>query len=143
VAEQWSDERVAEQFKQDVRARFARENAEWLAEERKDIAKIKADCDAKGEPYPDWLTERNSFFHDIFESCVITHRHNTVDVLLPTGFAIYGDFIKMFAGTSVAWSTPSVEAKIVDGEARLSIHVTLIDYWDDERHAKWLAENPT
>lgn len=136
-------EKVAEQFRVDVRARFERENAEWLAEERASTAKIKADCDAASEPYPDWLTpERNSFCWEIYEGSEITIDRNSVDVLLPNGFAVYPDFIAMFGSTSVGWSIPSVDARIVDGEARLFIHLILIDYWDDERHAAWLAEHP-
>jgi len=136
-------EKVAEQFRLDVRARFEAENAEWLAEERTGIAKIKADCDAAGEAYPDWLTpERNSFYWEIYSTSEIAIVNNSVDVLLPTNFAVYPNFIAMFGKTSVGWSIPSVEAKIVDGEARLFVHLILIDYWDDERHAKWLKENP-
>jgi hypothetical protein len=138
--EQWSDERVAGQFRHEVHERFVHENEEWLVEERAGIAKVKAEYDAKGEPYPDWIAERNSFYWQIYESCAFAFHLNTVDVLLPKGFAVYADFVAMFDGTSVAWSIPAIEAKIVDGEARLSIHITFIDYWDDERHAKWLAE---
>jgi hypothetical protein len=72
----------------------------------------------------------------------LTIDRNSVDILLPTGFAVYPDFIAMFGKTSVGWSVPSVDARLVNGEARLFIHLILIDYWDDERHAKWLAEHP-
>ncbi len=139
---EWPMERVAQQFRDDVKKRFERENAEWLAEERAATEKIKAECDAKSEPYPDWMTERNSFYWEIYERCIITIESNSVDVLLPNGFAVYPDFIEMFGKTSVGWSVPSVDARLVDGEARLFIHLILIDYWDDERHAKWLAEHP-
>lgn len=133
-------ERVADQFRQDVRERFEAENAEWLAEERTGIAKVKADCDAKGEPYPDWMVERNSFFWEIYSGSDIQITNNSVRVIVPNGFAIYPDFIAMFGGTSVGWSIPSVSAIIVDGEAHVTIELILIDYWDDERHVKWLAE---
>ncbi len=140
---EWPMEKVAEQFRADVKARFERENAEWLAEERAGIAKIKTDCAAKGESYLDGLVEQDSFYWEIYNASVITIESNSVDILLPNGFAVYPDFIAMFGKTSVGWSIPAVDARIVDGEARLFIHLILIDYWNDERHAKWLAENPT
>lgn len=139
---EWPMEKIAEQFRTDVRVRFERENAEWLREERAGIAKVKADCDAKGEPHPDWIAERNSFYWEIYSSSEIKIENNSVDVLLPNGFAVYPDFIAMFGKTSVGWSIPSVSAILVDGEARLAIDLILIDYWDDERHAKWLTEHP-
>ena len=143
MSTEWPMEKVAQQFRDDVKKRFERENNEWLTEERAATVKIKADCDAKGEAYPDWLTpERNSFYWEIYEASVITIDRNSVDVLLPQNFAVYPDFISMFSHTTVGWSIPSVDARIVDGEARLFIHLILIDYWDDERHAKWLAEHP-
>lgn len=137
----WTTERIAEQFRTDVLERFEHENAEWLAEENTSAINIKAEYDAKGAPYPDWLTtDRNSFFWEIYTASEITIVNNSVDILLPQGFAIYTDFIAMFDDTSTGWSRPSVEAKLVDGEARLSVHLILIDYWDDKRHAEWLAK---
>lgn len=133
-------EKVAEQFRLDVRAAFEAENAEWLAEERAGIAKVKADLDAEGKPHPDWLVERNSFYWEIYNGSKIHIERNSVKVLLPIGFAVYPDFIAMFGGTAVGWANPSVTATIVDGKPRVVIELILIDYWDDERQAKWLAE---
>jgi hypothetical protein len=132
-------ERVAEQFRLDVRAAFEAENAEWLADERAAITTIKADLDAKGEPHPDWLVERNSFYWEIYNGSKIEIESNSVKVLLPNGFAVYANFITMFGGSSVGWSIPSVTAAIVDDEPRVVIELILIDYWDDDRQAKWLA----
>jgi hypothetical protein len=140
MSEEWPMERVAEQFRLDVRAAFEKENAEWLAEERAAMVKIKADCDAEGKPHPDWCVERDSFYWEIYSGSKIDVDRNSVKVLLPTGFAVYPDFIAMFGGTAVGWSIPSVSAEIVDGEARVVIELILIDYWDDDRQAKWLAE---
>ena len=139
---EWPMERVAEQFRADIKACFERENAKWLAEERVAMTKIKADCDAKGKPHPDWMVERDSFYWEIYNASKIEITNNSVRVLLPNMFAIYPDFVSMFGKTSVGWSIPSVSAVLVDGEARLVIELILIDYWDDERHAKWLAEHP-
>lgn len=139
---EWPMEKVAQQFRDDVRKRFERENAEWLKEEREAVEQLKAECDAAGKPHPDWLVEQNSFYWEIYSESKIDITSNSVDVMLPNGFAVYPDFIAMFGKTSVGWSIPSVAARIVDGEARLCIHLILIDYWDDERHAKWLAEHP-
>jgi hypothetical protein len=140
MAEEWSMDRVAEQYRRDVRRAFESENATWLAEERAGIADVKATCDAIGCPYPDWLGERDSFYWEIFTRAEIRIAINSVQVILPDGFAIYPDFVSMFGGTSVGWTTPSVAAVMIDGEARVAIELILIDYWDDERHAEWLAE---
>lgn len=140
---EWSTERVAEQFRNEIRERFARENASWLAAERKGIAEVKAKCDAEGKPYPDWLEERPSFLQEIYERLDIQITSNSVRVILPNGFAIHTDFVDMFGGTEVGWSYPSIAAVIVDGEPRVAIELILIDYWDDARHAKWDEERQT
>lgn len=139
--EEWSTERVAEQFRRDVRERFEKEAAAFRDEDAADAAAVKAKYDAKGEPYPDWLLEeRPSFLWEIYERSEIRIDNNSVQVVLPKGFAFFPDLTDMFDGTSVAWSRPHVNAILVDGEPRVTIELILIDYWDDERHAKWLAE---
>lgn len=139
--EEWSTEKIAEQFRSDIRERFERENAAWRVEDDAEIAEVKAKYDAEGKPYPDWLTqERPSFLHEIYERCEIKIDSNCVQIVLPTGFALFPELIEMFGGTSVAWSKAHVNAILVDGEPRTTIELILIDYWDDERHTKWLAE---
>lgn len=135
----WSTDRIAEQYRAEVRGRFEAENAEWLAHERAAQAKIRAECDAEGRPHPDWMVERNSFYWDIITASVIEIDMNAVRVVLPSGYAIYPDFIEMFCGTTVGWSKPSIGAEIADGEPRVVVELILVDYWDDEREAKWLA----
>lgn len=138
---QWTDERVAEQFKLEVRQRFEEENARWRARETADLDRL-----AKA---PDWedrmrnpnfaagMAVRDSFFWDIYSSSTINYEYNSVQVVLPNGFAIYADFVDMFGRTSVGWGTPSVGGKIIDGESYTVIDVLLVDYWDDKRAAAW------
>lgn len=138
---EWSTERMAEQFRREIAERFSRENAAWRVEDDAEIAEVKAQFDAKGQPYPDWLLQhRPSFFTEIYERVDIRIESNCVQIVLPKGFALFPELIEMFDGTSVAWSKPHVDAILVDGEPRVTIELFLIDYWDDERHAKWLAE---
>src|SRR5262249_32316312 len=67
-------------------------------------------------------------------------RMNDVRVVLRDGFAIFPDLIEMFGRASVVWTSPSVGAEVVAGEARLVIDLLLVDYWDDERAARGARE---
>lgn len=136
----WTDAQIEEQFRCDIRERFEKECAAYLEAERIEIAEVKAQLDAVGKPHPDWLAERPSFLWEIYERSEIRISNRTVQVILPREFAIDRDLIDMFAGTSVAWSTPSVGATIVDGEPYVTVELILIDSWDDARHAAWHAE---
>jgi len=138
-------ERVAEQFRLDVRQAFEKENADWRAEEEDGIAKVKADpmnaLKIENDPnFASAMTVRDSFYWEIYERSTIDVKNNSVRVILPRGFAIYADFIRMFEETSVGWSKADVDAEIVDGTPRVVIKLILIDYWDADRAAKWLAE---
>ena len=137
---QWTDEEVARQFRLEVQQRFAAENEAYLRQERQEIAAIKAKLDAEGSPHPEWFAERDSFLWEIYSDSEIQIEHNVVMVIVPRGFAIYTDFVEMFADTSVGWTVPSVGAEIIAGVAHAVIKLILIDYWDDTRHAAWLAE---
>lgn len=141
MSTEWTTEQVAEQFRRDIRERFEHERDTYMKRDNEDRDEVKAKFDAKGEPYPDWLlADRTSFFWEIYERTVIKVESNAVQIVLPHGFGLFADFFAMFEGTSVAWSKPSVGATIIDGNAHVTIELILIDYWDDERQAKWLAE---
>ena len=141
---QWTTERVAAVYLDEVQARFEAENEKWLVEERR----AHAECLAKyGEAeYKRLLGDigiRNSFYWDVYNECAIVIDRNTVKIVCPVGFALYGDFVEMFSGTSVAWSLPMIGVELVDGEPRVTIKIVLIDYWDDERAAEWQRERET
>lgn len=140
VTSPWTDEEIAQQFRLEVQQRFAAENAEHLRLEREEIVEVKAKYDVQGRAYPDWLAERDSFLWEIYSSSVIQIEANSVKVTVAQGFAIYADFIEMFGGTSVGWGLPSVGAEIIDGEPRVTIKLILVDSWDEDWHAAWLAK---
>ncbi len=140
---EWSSERVAEQFRSDVRERFEAENAVWLKVENEEIAKAKLERPGLFERNPDYIEVRNSFYWEIYSASKIEIENNSVRVVLPNFYAIYPDFVKFFGKTSVGWSSVSISAEVFgDDGPRVVLELFLIDYWDDERHAKWLAENP-
>jgi hypothetical protein len=145
MSEEWPMERLAEQFRREVRERFEKENVAHRAEEEADIAKVMADPEsatriARTPGLAETMTVRDSFYWDIYSSSTIEIINNSVRIVLPRGFAIFRDFVEMFEGTSVAWSKVDVTAEIVDGEPRVVLHLILIDYWDDDRAAQWWAE---
>lgn len=140
MTDRWSDEEVARQYRLEVQQRFAAENDAYLRHERDEIATIKAQLDAEGKPHPDWLVERDSLLWEIYSGSEILIERNTVTVVAQQGYALRPDFVEMFDGTSVAWSVPSISALVVDGEPHVAIVLILVDYWDDDRHAAWIAE---
>jgi hypothetical protein len=142
---EWPAERVAEQFRLEVRQAFERENATHRTEEAAEIEQVKADPKyadmlARDPSYAAALTVRDSFYWEIYSSSDVQIVNNSVKVILPRQLAIYPDFITMFEGTSVGWTKAAVEAEVIDGEAHVVLELILIDYWDDDRAAKWLTE---
>jgi len=138
-------ERVAEQFRLEVRQAFERENTAHRAEEAADLERAKADpkyaeMAARDPGFAEAMAVRDSMFWEIYSGADIQITNNSVKVVLPRGYAIFADFVRMFEGTSVAWSYADVDAEIVDGEPHVVIKLILIDYWDDDRAAKWHAE---
>jgi hypothetical protein len=145
MAEEWSMERVAEQFRLEVRQAFEKENAAFRAEEEADLERLKADPEhavriARDSHLAEALAVRDSLFWDLYSNADVQVVNNSVKVVLPRGIAVYPDFIEMFNGTSVGWGKAAVDAEIVDGEPRVVIELILIDYWDDDRAAAWLVE---
>ena len=139
----WTDEEIVRQFRLEVQQRFAAENEAYLRREREGIFEIKASLDVKGMAYPEWLVERDSLLWEIYSGSEIRigpESSNAVTVVTPRGFALGSDFVEMFNGTSVGWSVPSLDTVIVDGESHVVVKITLIDTWDDDRHAAWTAQ---
>jgi hypothetical protein len=144
ATKEWSAERVAEQFRLEVRQAFERENATYRAEEAADLKQVQArpeyaEMIARDPSYAAAMAVHDSFFWEIYSSSDVQIVNNAVKVILPRQFAIYPDFITMFEGTSVGWTKAAVDAEIVDGEPHVVLELILIDYWDDDRAAKWCA----
>lgn len=140
MAEPWSTERVAEQFRLEVRQAFERENAAYRAEDAAEIERLRTDPTfvdrlAQNPCCADAMTVRDSFFWEIYEGSNVRIASNSVRVVVPRQFAIYPDFVAMFDQTSVGWSRASVNAEIVDGEPRVVVELVLVDSWDDDRAA--------
>lgn len=137
--EGWSNERIVEQYRAEIRAAFEAENRAWHDEEAADREKCEREDPVgwrrlveSGAAAP-----RDSFLWEIYAGSEIRTDLNSVSVLLPTGFAIGVDLIEMFERSSVTWTKADVGAEIVDGEARVVVELLLVDYWDDERAAEW------
>lgn len=143
---EWTSEQVAEQFRLEVRQAFERENAAHRTEEEADLERVRADPEhaariAHNPRFAEALAVRDSVLWEIYSGADIQVDCNAVKVVLPRGFAIFPDLITMFEGTSVGWGNAHVDAEIVNGEPRVVVELILIDYWDDDRAAKWIAEH--
>ena len=140
---EWTFEQKAECFRKEIRDRFVEENEEWRKEEAIQteavLKKYPGYYDRPGHEHLREITD--SFFWRVYQESVIelTPAHGA-RIVLPTGFAIYSDFVEMFDNTEVAWSTTSMGPEIVNGEARIVLSIMLVDYWDDEMSRKWKEE---
>lgn len=140
---EWTFEQKAECFKKEIHARFTEENDAWKKEnDLQKEAVLKKHPDYFDRPGHEHLKDNtDSFFWTIYQECVVeVTKLWGARIILPTGFAIYVDFVEMFEHTEVAWSTVSIQPGTVDGEARIVLSIMLIDYWDDERSRKWHEE---
>lgn len=133
---EWTDAKKFAQFRAEIHRKFEAENAAWRAQEEAEIAALKLEG-----PIPPELVVRDSFYWEIYSRTVFKARANSVRAILPIGFAHRPEMIEMFGETSVGWSSASLSATIMNGEPHVVIDVLLIDSWDDERHAEWLAKN--
>lgn len=146
MSKEWPTERVAEQYRLDVRQAFEKENAVHRAEEAADLEKVKREHPEdyarhmRDPSYARAMTVRDSMFWEIYQGSTIEIVSNSVRIILPRGFVIFPDLVEMFEDTSVGWSRVGVGAEIVDGEARIVLSLCLIDYWDDDRAAQWWAK---
>ncbi len=142
---EWSWHRKVEQAKTDIHQVFKAENDAWLNDEIAELAEVRDQYLAAGKTPPDWVFNiLSSFTWDIYEHgrWDVTE-HGDVLFILPDGYAIYAELIKMFDYISVNWGIPSIRIHRDEaGESHLAIVLHLIDYWDDDRHAKWVAEHP-
>src|SRR5262249_33328306 len=118
----WSTERIAAQYRAEIRGLFEAENAAWRAEEEASFAEVQRDHPDRYERLiADTGGVRDSHIWDIYVGSDVQIRMNDVRVVLRDGFAIFPDLIEMFGRASVVWTSPSVGAEVVAGEARLVI----------------------
>jgi hypothetical protein len=137
---QWTNEDLHACFEQEIRDRFARENAEYRALETAELAKLVAKEGERVLAIPG-MEVHDSFLWRLFEGCAFSFEQNQARVLLPEPYAITCDVIAMFDGTEAAWTRADIRAVLVDGVPHLQIYVLLVDYWDDDRSAAWRVEN--
>jgi hypothetical protein len=117
----WSTERVQQRFREEIHLRFEAENAQQKKEE--------AEAASMEEP-------GDSYLWEIYKRCAIKIDRNHVRVRFPAGFSIDQEVLAMFDNTEVGWTCPSI---VADG-ATLVLDLLLVDSWNNERSAQWLAQ---
>jgi hypothetical protein len=139
---EWSSERIADQFRAEIRARFEAENAAYRSEEAAGIERARranpewwaefaaSSTAARPSDGPSWV---------IYRAADLRIDDNCARIVLPVGWMIGLDFVRMFDDTSVAWTVPTLAAEVVGGVARVVVEVILVDCWDDARAAAWSA----
>lgn len=134
----WSTEDIAQSFRSEIRARFQAHNAAFRERDAAELEIIlRARPEKRGQP---GFETRDSFFWCAYKASEIRIISNEVTVVLPRGYAVGLDFVYLFDRTSVAWSTPSIRAILVEGEARPTIEILLVDSWDSDREAQRLRD---
>jgi hypothetical protein len=132
---QWPDEAVAEAFRAEIRARFEAHNAAFRSREAAELEVVlREHPEKRGQP---GYEVRDSGAWEIYQASEIRIDRNSVTIVLPTFWAIGIDLVYLFDHTTTAWSRPRIGATIVDGEARVTIEITLVATWTDEMDAKW------
>jgi len=137
-APEWSTDRIAKTFRDELAERFRAHNEAYRVREEAELAEVlRAHPEKRGTPGYD---VRDSFAREFLDHCLIEVESNTATIVMPIGFAFRPDLLPLFDHTSVAWSRPFIGARIVDGVARPTIEITLVATWSDEMDAKWRAE---
>jgi hypothetical protein len=135
---QWSQEAVAESFRAEIRARLEAHNAAYRAREAAELEVVlREDPERRGVP---GFEVRDSLAWEVYQASEIRIDRNSVTIVLPTFYAVGIDLVYLFDHTAMAWSRPRIGASIVDGEARVTIKITLVATWTDEMDAKWRGE---
>lgn len=131
----WSDEVVADAFREEIRTRFEAHNAAYRAREAVELEDVLRDNpDKRGQP---GYEVRDSGAWEVYQASEIRIDRNAVMIVLPRGTAVSIDLIHLFDHTTMSWSRASVGALIVDGEARSTIEIVLVATWTDEMDAAW------
>jgi hypothetical protein len=140
----WTTEHIAQQYRAEIRARFEAENATHRAREAADVERERRDRPDQWAKLvaiaPHYAEPSDSAHWRAYLSSDIQINMNSVRVMLPGDGEISVELIRMFDDTSVAWTEPTLGAEIVDGRARVTISLILVDHWDDERAAAWVRE---
>ena len=132
---EWPSEAVAEAFRAEIRARFEAHNVAYRAREAAELEAVLRDHPEKrGQP---GYEVRDSGAWEVYQASEIRIDRNSVMIVLPIWFAVGIDLVYLFDHTTMAWSRPRIGATIVDGEARVTIEITLVATWTDEMDATW------
>lgn len=138
---EWTFADKADSFRNEIHKRFLEENEAWKKEDSLQLELAKRRSPDFIEVHPEYAELRQSFLWQIYQGSVIEiSMDDGIKITLPRGFAITADVLHMFDSTEVAWSTPFIEAEIVEGEPVIVISIMVVDYWDDEMSMKWAEE---
>ncbi len=145
MAEEWSMDKVAEQFRLEIRERFEAINFKYRGDRNQEIAEFTLEHPKEAAEWhadPDMthmMQIDNSPEWQMYQNTNIEIVNNSVTIILPDQFGISSDNIGIFEGTSVAWSLVRAFPVLVNGEPRISLDLILVDYWDDDKAAEWLG----
>lgn len=111
-----TDQEIREKYLVDIALVFKNLNEEWLKEE---LAALQEDPT---------LPFREAFEKEIYDGCILvkTESFNLIEWLYPQGYALFADMLGFFGQSEMTWTKPCIEARLVEGEARLIISVLLI-----------------
>ena len=137
IEQQWSDEAVAQSFRDEIQQRFERHNADYHERDAAELeAVLKDRPDLRGQP---GFTVRDSMAWEVYLRSTIQIDRNSVVIILPTGLAVGSDIIYMFDHTAMAWTRPTIGATSVDGEVHPTIEILLVATWTDDMDKDWRA----
>lgn len=135
---QWSDEAVAEAFRAEIRARFEAHNEAFRARESAELERVLLEHpEQAGQP---GFEVRDSGAWQVYQASEIRIDRNAVTVVLPCWYAVGMDLVYLFDHTVVAWGRPTIGATIIDGQARPTIEIILVDGWTDALDEQWRRE---
>lgn len=142
----WSDEKVGRHFMTEIHKRVLELKYQWTVHQDAEDADFLEEhgetfqqwCESKGIGEETWNRSEQPEM-DFFESCFFRFDRNSVDIILPSG-NLRPEMLRLFEGTTMAWSKPTITAEIYEDEPRVVVNITLVDFWDDARQIKWEYE---
>jgi hypothetical protein len=133
----WTDEAIADRFRAEIRRRLEAHNAAFRAQEALELeAVLREHPEVRGQP---GYEVSDSGAWSVYQASEVRITGNSVTIVLPAHWEVGVDFVHLFDHTAVGWSRASIGATVVDGQARPTIEIMLVDGWDDQRDAAHLA----
>ena len=132
---QWPDEIVTASFRSEIRTRFEAHNAAFRKREALELETLlREHPENRGQP---GYEVRDSDAWRVYQASEIRIDRNSVTVVLPYGYAVNINLVYLFDHTTVAWTSPTISATVVDGEPRVTIEILLVATWTDEMDTAW------